>query len=134
MCLRGASGAGAALLGAVSDERLRAYYVWVPMLPGDTAEAAAAAERRLIEPRAVHYWDGGLHISRHVGQALGVDPAWDLYLAYGRDDTVLDRPRFWMHQLPIDQGTRLDVGVWKQKIQLLLDNAGRSGLTPDPRL
>src|SRR5437867_8591793 len=126
MCLRGASGAGAALLRAIPDQRLRAYYAWVPMLPPDSRDAAGAAGRGLAEPRARHYWDGGLHLSRHVGQALGVDPAWDLYLAYAPGNPDLAAPDLWMHQLPIDQGTRLDVGVWKQKIQLLLDNAGRS--------
>ena len=52
MCLAGASGAGAELLEAVTHPDLRAYYVWVPMLPPDD-EAAAAAAERFAEPRWV---------------------------------------------------------------------------------
>src|SRR3989304_5565386 len=51
MCLAGASGAGAELLAAGTHPDLRAYYVWVPMLPPD--DEAAAPARRPQRPRVV---------------------------------------------------------------------------------
>ena len=72
MCLAGASGAGAELLAAVTHPDLRAYYVWVPMLPPDSVEAAAAASARFAEPRALHYWDGERRLAREMAEALRI--------------------------------------------------------------
>ena len=64
------------------------------MLPSDTETAAQAASERFAEPRALHYWDGERHLSRHMATALDIDTrrsaapgddppfAWDIYLAY----------------------------------------------------
>src|SRR2546422_4737181 len=121
MCLEGASRAGAALLQTIADERLRAYYVWLPMLPPDDVRAAEQAAARFAEPRARHYWDGEKRLARRLGQALGVDPAWDIYLAHASGDVDVLAPRFWMHQLPIEHGTRLDADIWRQQLQQLLE-------------
>jgi|SRR5438132_8070975 len=120
MCLEGASRAGAALLQTIADERLRAYYVWLPMLPPDDVRAAEQAAARFAEPRARHYWDAGRQLSERLGAALGVDPAWDLYLTYAPGRADIASPRFWMHQLPIEQGTRLDGDLWRRRIGELL--------------
>src|SRR3989442_1428194 len=108
MCLAGASRAGAEQLQAIADDRLRAYYVWLPMLPTDDVPAAEQAAAHFVERRARHYWDGEKHLARRLGSALGVDPAWDLYLAHASGDVDVVAPRFWMHQLPIEHGTRLN--------------------------
>ena len=123
MCLAGASGAGAELLKSVPQSELRAYFVWVPMLPGDSAEAAAGAAARFAEGRARHYWDGERALSRRLAERvrMGVEYAWDVYLAYGRAQADLARPAFWMHQLPgVKVAPRLDVGEWRRRVEGLL--------------
>jgi hypothetical protein len=128
MCLAGASGAGAELLAARPDTALRAYYVWVPMLPSDTEAAALAASERFAEPRALHYWDGERHLARHMATVLGIDTrrsaapgddppfAWDVYLAYRRGNVEIERPDFWMHQLAVEHAPRFETGEWRRRI------------------
>ena len=131
MCLAGASGAGAELLAAVTHPDLRAYYVWVPMLPPDD-EAAAAAER-FAEPRASHYWDGERTLARMLGEALRISArdsigagdgpgfAWDVYLAYARGAADLSAPALWMHQLQgVGHAPWLDAMVFRQQVEALL--------------
>jgi hypothetical protein len=131
MCLQGASGAGAELLGALPDADLRAQFVWVPMLPPDNEAAALAASQRFAEPRARHHWDGERHLARRMGQALGIGAvdsvaegdiglAWDVYLAYGREATQIERPAFWMHQLAVKHAPRLDAQAFRSRVQELL--------------
>ncbi len=133
MCLAGASGAGAELLAAVPAQDLRAYYVWMPMLPPDDEAAAAAVAARFAEPRALHYWDGERRLARELGEALlisardsigaGSGPgfAWDVYLAYPRGAVDLTRPAFWMHQLAVTHAPRLDSAEWRQEVETLLE-------------
>ena len=73
MCLKGTSGAGAELLAAMPHADLRAYYVWVPMLPTDKEAAALSASERFTEPRATHYWDAERHLSHQMARALAID-------------------------------------------------------------
>jgi len=132
MCLQGASRAGADLLAAMPNAGLRAFYVWVPMLPADDEAAARAAAGRFADPRAQHYWDGERHLSRRLAQALAIDTrrsagagddppfAWDIYLAYQRGNADITAPDFWMHQLAVDHAPRLDAAVWQNHINSML--------------
>ena len=121
MCLAGASGAGAELLRALPRAELRAYFVWVPMLPGDSEEAAARAAARFAETRAAHYWDGERQLSRNLGERLGVPAAWDVYLAYPVGAAAIGEPAFWMHQLPaVTAAPRLDTAEWRGNVEGLL--------------
>ncbi len=131
MCLAGASGAGAELLATVTHPDLRAYYVWVPMLPPDD-EAAAAAAERFAEPRASHYWDGERTLARMLGEALRISArdsigagdgpgfAWDVYMVYPRGAVDLTRPAFWMHQLGVTHAPRLDAAAFNRSVSALL--------------
>jgi hypothetical protein len=133
MCLAGASGAGAELLAALPHPDLHSYYVWVPMLTTDSAEAAAVTAERFAEPRARHYWDGDRRLARRVGEALAIPSgqsigvaggfglAWDVYLAYPRGAVDLTRPAFWMHQLAVTHAPRLDSAEWRQEVETLLE-------------
>ncbi len=140
MCLAGASGAGAELLKAFPHPDLRVRYVWVPVLPPDDAQAAAAAEERFAEPRpdgrpsgrAVHYWDGERRLAQHLGKALRISAqesvpveggsglAWDVYLAYERGEADLFSPKLWMHQLGVTHAPRLDAAAFRVQVQDLL--------------
>lgn len=132
MCLEGASRAGAELLSSLPDAHLRAYFVWVPMLPADDRTAADAASRRFAEPRAIHYWDGERRLAAQIGRALrisskeslGVDGgaglAWDAYLAYARGPRQIERPDFWMHQLAVNHAPRFEAGEWRRRVEGML--------------
>ena len=132
MCLAGAFGAGAELLAAVSTADLRAYYVWVPMLPSDDRNAALAAARRFRAPRAAHYWDSGRDLSRRMATTLGIDTrcsaaqgdespfAWDVYLAYRRGNRDIAQPDFWMHQLAVEHAPRLELRGWRTQVEQLV--------------
>ena len=132
MCLSGASGAGAELLAALPDPNLRTDYVWVPMLPPDSAEAAAVAAERFAEPRASHYWDGERALARAMAEALRISArdsigagdgpgfAWDIYLAYARGAAALEAPAFCMHQLAVPNAPRLDAERFRQRVEELL--------------
>jgi hypothetical protein len=139
LCLDGALHAGAQLLDALSDVELRAYYVWVPMLPSDCREAAEAAAQRFSASRALHYWDPGRQFGRLMAQRLGINPghdaAWDVYLAYPRGVTGIAQPAFWMHQLEEAGAPRLDPRQWRRKIKELLRQqpALEPGLKRHPR-
>jgi hypothetical protein len=134
MCLAGASGAGAELLAAMPDAELYAYFLWVPMLPGDNEQAALAASQRFAEPRATHYWDLERHLARRMGRALGIGPresmtdgkiglAWDVYVAYRRGTKNMEKPDFWMHQLEVKHAPRLDAGKWRRRVGQLVVTA-----------
>jgi hypothetical protein len=132
MCLAGASRAGAELLEAVPHPDLRVHFVWVPVLPPDSAEAGEAAAARVSDPRARHYWDGERRLASRLGQALGITAkaslgveggpglAWDVYLAYGRGEVEITRPAFWMHQLAVTHAPRLDAAAFRRRVQALL--------------
>jgi len=90
------------------------------MLPADNPQGAEQAAARFADPRARHYWDGERQFSRRLGAGLGVNPAWDIYLAYAPGDAELLSPRFWMHQLPIEHGQRLDSEAWRSAVKQML--------------
>jgi len=132
MCLAGASGAGAELLAAMPTADLRAYYVWVPMLPSDDRNAVLAAAHRLSAPGAAHYWDSGRDLSRRMATTLGIDTrcsaaqgdespfAWDVYLAYRRGNRDIAQPDFWMHQLAVEHAPRLELRGWRTQVEQLV--------------
>ena len=132
MCLEGASRAGAGLLASISDSRLRALYVWVPMLPPDNYDEAERTADRFVEARATHFWDSERHLARRMAQVLGIGSresigaagqdglAWDVYLAYRRGANALERPDFWMHQLGVKHAPRLDPDQWRRRVQEML--------------
>ena len=135
MCLEGASRAGADLLAGIESTHVRAYYAWVPMLPGDDRQAAEATAERFADPRASHFWDDSHHLARYMAKALGIDSrteaavgdvkeyAWDVYLAYGPGAMEIERPDFWMHQLAVEHAPRLDAAEWLRRVRRLAGEA-----------
>jgi len=102
------------------------------MLPADSEAGARLAAKPIRDSRASHYWDGGRHLAREMGRALGISDtesvplgdgigaAWDVYLAYAAGDTDIRTPRLWMHQLAVTHAPRLDAGVFIETIRGLL--------------
>lgn len=129
MCLQGASRVAAALK-KLAPGAARTFIVWVPMLPPDSLAAAEAAA--VDFPNAVHFWDADRVLASELGRTLGITSAqsigtpggdglaWDVYLAYGRDDIDIQRPRFWMHQLAATHAPRLDSKEFRRRVERLL--------------
>jgi hypothetical protein len=71
------------LLENNGDERLRAYVIFMPMLPGDTADAALARSRELKDNRVSFFWDPGFVAGTAWREAYDLDhTAWDVYFLY----------------------------------------------------
>jgi len=92
------------VLAKIDDPSLRAYVVWVPVLPDDgrpdEGNLALVPDRR-----ATHFWDqhGSLPPLLRAILWLPSDwPAWDVYLAYhsgAKWEQGPPAPAFWHHQL-----------------------------------
>ncbi len=91
------------ILDDVSDDRLKMYIVWEPMLSGDSKELAYKMSRKEDDPRMVYQsWDGQ-QLTGKLWQAKmdlsGV--AWDVYFLYGPDAVWNNGPGdhdYWQHQ------------------------------------
>jgi copper chaperone CopZ len=91
------------VLKNVTDDRLRAYIIWLPMLKSDDRASAEKRSGEFADKRLSYFWDGE-QITGKVWQRVLDIPrvAWDVYFIYGaearwpKEPTV---PDFWMHQL-----------------------------------
>ncbi len=109
---------------------LRAYVVWLPILPDDDAAAAARASARCAGPRVLHYWDPDRALGDALGKALAIPPrrdgprvAWDVYLLFRPGARWGSAPAFWMQQLdgvPPTIAPRLDVATLRDRVNALL--------------
>ena len=117
-------------LKSVPDDRLRAYIVWLPMLPGDSRGWAATRSGEFSDKRLSYYWDADRLAGLHWQKVLGTPrEAWDVYLLNGADsqwDTEAPAPDFWMHQLGgVTKAPRLDAAAFEVKVKELLSSAQR---------
>ena len=81
--------------------------VWIDMLRGDNAEAAAKSAEMFDDPRVKQFYDS--RSSRLAGKAFahglireGAGVAWDIYMFYDKDarwDEHPPKPIDYMHQL-----------------------------------
>ena len=133
MCRQGASVILNAVLEAIEDPSLRAYVVWVPVLPADLSAAAQEACSLVPDQRASHFWDSEGALARTFSRVLDLppgSPAWDVYLAYPpgmRWEQEPPAPPYWQHQLgALAKAPRLDGGVFAEHLRLILTD-GREG-------
>ena len=78
--------------------------VWIPMLPGDSEDAARAATELIPDARARHYFDPDRQAGRALASRMGGEGqiAWDIYLLFPPDVPWEDEPPLpidWAHQL-----------------------------------
>lgn len=64
--MRGAS-AIQSVLEQVHDSGLRAFIVWEPVLPTDWAAPSTSTLSRVLDPRAIQFWDRGRLLSKALG-------------------------------------------------------------------
>ena len=127
MCRQGASVIKTAVLEAIEDASLRAYVVWVPVLPADQRTAAQEASSLVPDKRASHFWDSEGALTRTFSRVLGLPPGcpvWDVYLTYppgirwGQEPPA---PLYWQHQLgAVAAAPRLDGDVLAAHVRRIL--------------
>ena len=94
------------VLKPLADRRIHVYVVWGPITANDSEQYVPYSQGLLSDPRAEHFWDGGLVLGKAYAPVLKLPPgeiAWDIYLLFAPGLTWTDpvpTPSFWMHQLP----------------------------------
>jgi hypothetical protein len=73
------------ILDQYPDANVQVFVVWVPRVA--TGERFGVAEL-VVDGRADHYWDEGLVVPAHFGDAS----AYDVFYAYGPDASWGDPP------------------------------------------
>jgi hypothetical protein len=124
----------------ISDPNLKAYIVWLPVLPFRAHESAARREAgRIPDRRAVGFYDPDTHLGKLYSAILHLPrglPAWDVYLVFGpevRWEQSPPAPTYWMHQLG-RVGPRellLDAEQMRQVISGLLRSPRPMAVLPD---
>jgi hypothetical protein len=128
ICVTGAISAAQAVLSLPRAENFRLYILWLPVLEGDTPQAAERVQVRLpADDRLRHFWDHDLTLSRAYHQVLqlGQRPrrhrvAWDIFLIYGAGIVWNENPpmpEFWMHQLFLEDVPELDETVLRRQLE-----------------
>jgi hypothetical protein len=114
------------VLKNVSDDRLRAYIVWLPMFPGDSQDWANTRSGEFSDQRLTYYWDASRLSGQQWQKVLGTPrAAWDVYLLYNADKPWNQEPaapNFWMQQLSgVNNAPRLNEPAFEAKVRELLD-------------
>jgi hypothetical protein len=128
------------VLAKVPAADLRAYVVWLPVMPSDDLAAAARAAAAVTDPRAAQFWDGDRALGAALGRALRFPAraagqehglAWDVYLLYPRGarwpPEGVPRPAFWMQQLDDvkpEIAPELDGPALRAKVEATLAGSG----------
>ncbi len=126
MCRKG-HGVVRGIFQATASDDLRGFIVWIPMLPGDSVEAAVERSAGFQDRRVVQGWDQERRLGGVFANTLGLTrTAWDVYLVYPPDVTWAGdeppAPAFWMHQLS---------AAWGANEELFLDPDALSAAVGD---
>ena len=81
MCLQGAS-AVQRVLEQQSDEHMRVFIIWEPVLVTDWAAPSSSSLRRIHDSRVQQYWDKGRLLSRALGEKDRSSIVWDRVSVY----------------------------------------------------
>ena len=97
------------ILEAVTDEKLKVYVVWTPVLQEDDRQAAVKAIGNVPDERASHFWDAdkslGFSFGKFITLPRGRELAWDVYFVFDEAAEWIEgppKPTYWMHQLGTD--------------------------------
>ena len=113
------------VLKNISNDQLRAYFVWLPVMRSDDREAALQRSKEFRDSRLAHYWDGEQLTGKAWDPVLKTGQiAWDVYLIFtpsAKWDKEPPAPVFWMHQLQrIAHAPRLDTQTFENRLRELL--------------
>jgi hypothetical protein len=111
----------------VTDDRVRAYVVWLPIFGGDFRGEAVKLSNSFTDKRVSYFIDAGSLTGELWERVLTTQRqiAWDVYLLYGAASNWPGEeppsPDFWMHQLGgVTKAPRLDQGTFEAKIKEML--------------
>jgi hypothetical protein len=88
----------------VTDDRVKAYIVWLPIFGGDFKGEARKLSNSFRDKRVSYYLDPESETGKQWERVLKTERpiAWDVYLLYGEGAEWKEeptQPAFWMHQL-----------------------------------
>ena len=115
-------------LAELDSVDISTYVVWLPVLKGDTPEAAQDSARLLGNTMQVtHYWDVDRVVSNRYCELLRLEErgrtvAWDLYLMFDRGARWTAEPPlpiFWLQQLLVEDVPELERSLLVGHRQLL---------------
>jgi hypothetical protein len=113
-------------LKSVTDDRVRAYIVWLPIYGGDFKGEARKLSNSFRDKRVSYFLDPASEIGKQWEGVLktGRLIAWDVYLLYGAETAWQDDPPppdFWMHQLGgVTKAPRFDEPMFTNKLKEML--------------
>ena len=124
-------------LNSVTDERVRAYIVWLPIYEGRFKGEAQKLSNSYRNPRVSYVLDERSETATEWQSVLGTPSvAWDVYMLFGPDskwETRPPQPAFWMHQLSgVSSAPRLDEKVFTSKLMAMVHDMKQSGISAQP--
>ncbi|MBN4080784.1 hypothetical protein JYT44_00325 [Caldithrix abyssi] len=117
------------VLSTVSDDRVRAYIVWLPILGTDNRSWSEKRSSEFHDDRLTYFWDAD-RLTGESWKKMFDDlqrTAWDIYFLYGAEAQWQGQPAmpdFYMHQLgelPVE--LRLDRSKFELELKKLLKQA-----------
>jgi hypothetical protein len=129
ICLDGVAVVGD-VLAELGSADVSIHVVWVPVLKGDTPEAAQDSALLLGNAEQVeHFWDVERALSNRYCELLGLEErgrtvAWDLYLIYARGARWTadpPMPSVWMQQLLLDDVEELERSALVSHLRQMLE-------------
>jgi hypothetical protein len=110
------------LMTEFGNRDLRAYFVWIPVLSGDSEQAARKSTERYPAPNSGYFWLTTPKAAQEAASVLHMAAgrlAWDVYLLYRRGliwEASFPSPSYWQHQLDILQGDAFNPQVFRARI------------------
>jgi hypothetical protein len=114
-------------LKSVTDGRVRAYIVWLPIFGGDFNGEARKLSNRFRDKRVSYYLDPDSETGKEWERVLKTDRpiAWDVYMLCAAETHWEDeppQPTFWMHQLTgVTKAPQLDEAAFAAKLKAMVD-------------
>jgi hypothetical protein len=114
-------------LKSVTDDRVRAYIVWLPIFGGDFKGEARKLSNSFRDKRVSYFLDPTSETGKRWERVLKTERfiAWDVYLLYGPDANWEDeppQPSFWMHQLGgVTKAPTYNEPTFRAKLKGMLD-------------
>ena len=114
-------------LKSVTDDRVRAYIVWLPIFGGDFKGEARKLSNSFRDKRVSYFLDPESETGKQWERVLKTERliAWDVYLLYGAAANWQDdppSPDFWMHQLGgVTKAPVFDEATFTAKLKGMLD-------------
>ena len=110
----------------VTDVRVRAYIVWLPIFGGDFKGEQRKLSRGFGDRRITYFSDSESHSGKLWEQVLKTQRliAWDVYMLYGPDAKWGEEPPlpdYWMHQLGgVTKAPRFNEEAFRAKLKEML--------------